>query len=239
MKVFNKQRFEFMGKKNLKKYVKYAFGEIVLVVIGILIAVGINNWNQRKQLNNANEELKLNIIKQLDKDIATIEEYQKDLDTLQHNYLKYLNQAGDSLNMLSGDILGSLLFEMNTMDTDTHVITMIDNATLNESKASEELLNLTSAYKIYLEELQSVERLIFTTITENLKQIERTQDWYVEFITNLVCRDECITYFTNNKQHKARIASLRFLYVNGYGGIISGLKNDLIGYRNGLQQLDN
>ena len=42
-----------MGGTNIKKYLKYAFGEIVLVVIGILIAVGINNWNQRKQLHSA------------------------------------------------------------------------------------------------------------------------------------------------------------------------------------------
>ena len=33
------------------KYVKYAFGEIALVVIGILIALSINNWNQ-ESLNN-------------------------------------------------------------------------------------------------------------------------------------------------------------------------------------------
>jgi hypothetical protein len=30
------------------KYFKYAMGEIVLVVIGILIALSINNWNEKK-----------------------------------------------------------------------------------------------------------------------------------------------------------------------------------------------
>jgi hypothetical protein len=32
------------------KYFKYAFGEIVLVVIGILIALSINNWNEKRKL---------------------------------------------------------------------------------------------------------------------------------------------------------------------------------------------
>ncbi|WP_298516269.1 hypothetical protein [uncultured Kordia sp.] len=238
MRLFNKQRFEYMGGKNFKKYLKYASGEIILVVIGILIAVGINNWNQRKQLNNANVELKQNIIKQLDKDIEAINVYQKNLDTLQQNYLNYLKTSEDGSNPLFGNILGSLLFEVNTMDIDTHAITMIDNATLNETKASEKLLDLNSAYKMYLEEIKSVERLIFTTITENLKEIERTQDWYTEFITNLKCQNDCVDYFTNNKQHKARIASLRFLYVNGYGQIITALKNDLIGYRKELKAIE-
>ena len=36
-----------MDKNNTGKYLKYAIGEIVLVVIGILIALGINNWNEK------------------------------------------------------------------------------------------------------------------------------------------------------------------------------------------------
>jgi len=31
------------------KYLRYAIGEIVLVVIGILIALQINNWNERRK----------------------------------------------------------------------------------------------------------------------------------------------------------------------------------------------
>lgn len=234
MKFFNKERLQTMAGTNIKKYLKYAFGEIILVVIGILIAVGINNWNQRKQLNSANVELKKNIIKQLDKDIAAIESYEKELDTLQNNYLNFLGKEHDKSMRKRGSLLGTLLFQVNTMDTDTHVIDMIDNAKLNESKATEKLLNLNSTYKIYLEEIKAVERLIFTTITDNLKEIERTQDWYTDFITDLVCKNECIDYLRFNKQHKARMASLRFLYVSGYGNIISALKEDLIKYRKDL-----
>ena len=32
------------------KYMRYAIGEILLVVIGILIALQINNWNENKKL---------------------------------------------------------------------------------------------------------------------------------------------------------------------------------------------
>jgi hypothetical protein len=33
------------------KYLKYAIGEIVLVVIGILIALSLNNWNESQKMN--------------------------------------------------------------------------------------------------------------------------------------------------------------------------------------------
>ncbi len=38
-----------MSKQYFHKYLKYAIGEIVLVVLGILIALTINNWNIKKQ----------------------------------------------------------------------------------------------------------------------------------------------------------------------------------------------
>jgi len=41
-----------MEKNKTGKYLKYAIGEIVLVVIGILIALQINNWNENKKLFN-------------------------------------------------------------------------------------------------------------------------------------------------------------------------------------------
>ncbi|KAA3625414.1 MAG: hypothetical protein DWP94_00760 [Flavobacterium sp.] len=46
-----------MDKNKTGKYLKYAIGEIVLVVIGILIALSINNWNENRKLKS--EELNL------------------------------------------------------------------------------------------------------------------------------------------------------------------------------------
>ena len=39
-----------MEENKTGKYLKYAIGEIVLVVIGILIALQINNWNEERKL---------------------------------------------------------------------------------------------------------------------------------------------------------------------------------------------
>jgi len=55
IKFFRKIRYELMEKNKTAKYLKYAIGEIVLVVVGILIALSINNWNnnriKKEQLN--------------------------------------------------------------------------------------------------------------------------------------------------------------------------------------------
>ena len=39
-----------MEKNKTGKYLKYAIGEIVLVVFGILIALSINNWNEDEKI---------------------------------------------------------------------------------------------------------------------------------------------------------------------------------------------
>ncbi|HDZ04284.1 MAG TPA: hypothetical protein ENH58_04480 [Maribacter sp.] len=49
IKFFRKIRYDLMVKNKTGKYLKYAFGEIVLVVIGILIALQISNWNERRK----------------------------------------------------------------------------------------------------------------------------------------------------------------------------------------------
>jgi uncharacterized membrane protein YgaE (UPF0421/DUF939 family) len=53
IKFFRKIRQDLLSERKTIKYFKYAIGEIILVVIGILIALSINNWNekQKKQLD--------------------------------------------------------------------------------------------------------------------------------------------------------------------------------------------
>jgi len=47
IKFFRKIRQNLLNEVKTARYFKYAIGEIVLVVIGILIALAINNWNQK------------------------------------------------------------------------------------------------------------------------------------------------------------------------------------------------
>lgn len=55
IRFLRKIRQELLSQNRFRKYLLYAIGEIVLVVIGILIALQINNWNEnKKQQENLN-----------------------------------------------------------------------------------------------------------------------------------------------------------------------------------------
>ena len=49
IKIFRKIRQQLLSEGKTGKYLKYAIGEIILVVIGILIALQINNWNENRK----------------------------------------------------------------------------------------------------------------------------------------------------------------------------------------------
>ena len=52
IKFFRKIRQKLLSENKFSKYLLYAVGEIVLVVIGILIALQINNWNENRKTDN-------------------------------------------------------------------------------------------------------------------------------------------------------------------------------------------
>ncbi len=62
IKFFRKIRKNLLIENKTGKYFKYAIGEIILVVIGILIALQINNWNEQR-INQGKEQVILKALK--------------------------------------------------------------------------------------------------------------------------------------------------------------------------------
>ncbi len=68
IKFFRNIRKKRLNEGQTSKYFKYAIGEIVLVVIGILIALQINNWNEHRKGLNKRSAYTKSLIKELKQD---------------------------------------------------------------------------------------------------------------------------------------------------------------------------
>ncbi len=71
IKFFRRIRYDLMEKNKTGKYFKYAIGEIILVVIGILIALQINNWNELRIQRQKEIVNLLELKKGLESDLIT------------------------------------------------------------------------------------------------------------------------------------------------------------------------
>ncbi|MGB6035604.1 MAG: DUF6090 family protein [Cryomorphaceae bacterium] len=143
-KVFGKKRAELLVNEKFKQYLKYAIGEIVLVVIGILIAVGINNWN----IETGNRSQEVKILNQLLVEYETnLEEIDKKIE-MRNLIMKSVEQLiyyAD--NGIDAALLDSVSFHFNRTKYDP----TFDPA----NGVTNELLNSGKFYLIQNEELKS------------------------------------------------------------------------------------
>lgn len=93
---FRKIRLRLAANNQFINYSRYAIGEIVLVVIGILLALQINNWNEDRKNRIYEKEYLIRLIEDLDHD-------QNDLSSVIISNSINLVLAEDALNKLGSD----------------------------------------------------------------------------------------------------------------------------------------
>ena len=101
------------------KYARYAIGEIVLVVIGILIALQINNWNEQRKLKAREiqflRQMRSNLLEDMSDDYP-IRIYEKSIEASQIviSSLENCDSSIDSLNYYFGWIPAYTFYMTNT-----------------------------------------------------------------------------------------------------------------------------
>lgn len=73
MKLFRKIRQRLLADNQIGRYLKYASGEVFLIVIGILIALSINNWNENQKIEKEIFNYLVNLREALKDDITSFE----------------------------------------------------------------------------------------------------------------------------------------------------------------------
>ncbi|NND93665.1 MAG: hypothetical protein HKN45_02305, partial [Flavobacteriales bacterium] len=73
IKFFRHIRQRLLTENKFSKYLLYAVGEIVLVVIGILIALQINNWNEERKATRKERQALVEVLSDLELNIASLD----------------------------------------------------------------------------------------------------------------------------------------------------------------------
>ena len=145
IKFFQKIRQNSIKENKTINYFKYAIGEIVLVVIGILIALGINNWNERR--NNKEEETKS--IKRILSDLKTEKFMLENSKKQFKKNRKYLidivyNEKSDGL-----DSIGFYFTPFVHIKSNSEYISLKSSGKLNLISNEKLRYNLVNFYEVY------------------------------------------------------------------------------------------
>ncbi|MBF8151579.1 hypothetical protein ITJ86_16885 [Winogradskyella sp. F6397] len=123
IKFFRKIRQNLLMENKTEKYFKYAIGEIVLVVIGILIALQINNWNENRKSSKIRNNYYKQVLQDLEKDTIYINKNIINLDSSlskYQNYLEKLPEAESTNDVIP--LLGALNWEFWYINFNTNTI---------------------------------------------------------------------------------------------------------------------
>jgi len=74
IKFFRKIRQNLLSEGKTGKYFKYALGEIILVMIGILLALQVNNWNERRKGRILEQKILVQLKSEYEANLAQLEE---------------------------------------------------------------------------------------------------------------------------------------------------------------------
>lgn len=123
-----------LTNNRFSKYFFYAIGEIILVVIGILIALKINNWNEA-QKDREREKMYLQSLKfDLKESQAELNRVIKKTDTIALSTIELLKPTFDTVPMPSPATFDSLI-----NNTYGYTIAMTNEGTINDITGSGDL----------------------------------------------------------------------------------------------------
>jgi tetratricopeptide (TPR) repeat protein len=229
IKFFRKIRKKLLIENNTSKYFKYAIGEIVLVVIGILIALQINNWNENR-----------NKINQLDTIYKIVEENLK-TDYFASSYaIKSYNELDNRLkNILTKTYSLSFLDSINAsnyadcvfcksniniyfpffaQDNGIELLkTFEDNAENKSNKLSQEIIQF---YKYHSQAVAETFKYVQQESYSNLKYFEQFS-WYSDYSLNIY-NAQAVAFFLNDQTYKNKAANFKVFAIRNY---LSRIKN--------------
>lgn len=208
IKFFRKIRQRLITENKFSKYLFYAIGEIVLVVIGILIALQINNWNEQ-QINDAKitsilKEIQQDLVSDIERSKLLFDRFIRDnsiADSILNNKFKaddytyeYVSKKNLGFNYSNFDLV------INTSGYD-NLMRNIDNASQKHQPILKDLKELYVKIKSNID-IQNAQ--LRETVYKNIDQEYKLSDWWLQKRNGIV-PDDKINYYLNDIKYKSLV----------------------------------
>ncbi len=176
---FRKKRKKMADDNKTLKYLRYAIGEIVLVVVGILIALQINNWNEDRKIYQKELIIVGELYEELQQNLIITIHHKNKIKLRNEEVLYLLNISSDSLNLLTDAQLAERIFKSGHIGTFSPL-----NQKLNSVLSLENFE--FSHSKVLLNDLQNYTISIHNIITRNNDALGAFRNSLVPFLSKRI-----------------------------------------------------
>jgi hypothetical protein len=162
-----------MEKNKTGKYLKYAIGEILLVVVGILIALQINNWNELRKTHLQDLEFLNNLKVELSVDISALRERKSHYQRINDNIKNTIKLFDSGVRSLTHDEHQEIVSALTQFQILTPINKNINRNDLVIAQGTIDRIDkeLNRRFLTYLQETQSINAAI-TKLGETLQQLQ-------------------------------------------------------------------
>ncbi|QRM89273.1 MULTISPECIES: DUF6090 family protein [unclassified Lacinutrix] len=239
IKFFRKIRYDLMEKNKTGKYFKYAIGEIILVVIGILIALSINNWNEHRKQQKIEQEYLLSLQSEFNNNLDKINSSIKENETIRNGINGLLNLFDNEiLDTVSDKYLNEKIFavlgnQMQFKPSNGVLNDIISSGNLNlilNQKLRQRLASFDSSLEILKLQIN------FTlAVKENLKSIiykegsvRKLASKQLDFQTNSISKNINNKSLFNSVEFENYLIDYALLHKSAAGtNFLGGIKNEI------------
>lgn len=214
-----------MSKGVTFTYFKYAIGEIILVMIGILLAMQINDWNENRKSKNELQNILQIVSTDLQRDTLVANSIITLYDSIQANSLKVINQKITKENHQKYPMLRSLVsvylpFSMQTKGYD--LLKKYSNQ--NDVQQDSLVTTITQFYTPFITLIDDNNQLIKKEVLENIDDFKK-QPWFVDW-TQQKLTDDMINYFTTSEDYRKKVASNLIFAIRNHKEVIVSYKKN-------------
>ncbi|WP_116769073.1 hypothetical protein [Maribacter litoralis] len=211
MVLFRKVRSQLLQLEKFKTYLIYALGEILLIVIGLLIAWKINDLNESRK----NRIVEVKIYKSLSQELNTnlgvldsaIADYTKNIQTLQ-NTINYLGVEPTDLTSDAKSMIVNLNYHKTIVRDEA--INSINATNKFEFIESDSLKKLIAAYPNELDNFNIQQGKIENIITERLKPVIEKHISLIEILPEDSYNYQRIKNYGNSSNYSELLVSREY-----------------------------
>jgi hypothetical protein len=214
--MFKAIKQKLLNQNNLKRYLSYAVGEVILIVIGILVAVSINNWNEERRQKKMVHGIFAVLVDDLKQDTAEVNQI---LDFYNHRTTAFLAVAHDSvtkIDITACDLCKSLVSERKLFAINKRGFYQLNDYTNYSSGSTDSLIfHIANFYATSIDDTESFNSLINDDVVENLTYWRDKYAWFAAFMQNKLKKED-LNYFEKSQEYKNRVAFHYILIYKNY-----------------------